>query len=109
MQMIEKTMEEKPTNMMMGNQFFGAIDEKKEEMHKECSVVGLLKNFINDIDEKMEAADKNFSRAYHKERYSQATYEADENWKMLNAQKEILNKAVKTIENMLIPSTSMTV
>ena len=109
MQMIEKTMDEKTPNMMMGNQFFGSIDEKKEEKLKECSVVGILKNFINDIDEKMEAADKNFSRAYHKERYSQATYEADENWKMLNAQKETLNKAVKTIENMLTPSTAMTI
>ena len=34
MQMIEKTMDEKTPNMMMGNQFFGSIDEKKEEKHK---------------------------------------------------------------------------
>ena len=39
MQMIEKTMDEKTPNMMMGNRLFGSIDEKKEEKHKECSVL----------------------------------------------------------------------
>lgn len=101
----EKTAEEKPNNMMMGNHFFGEVTtEEKEETPKECSVVGIIKNFINDLEEKMEAADKDFSRAYHREKYSPATYEADEKCKLLEAQKKILTEVVNTIEYMITPS-----
>ena len=38
MQMIEKTMDEKTPNMMMGNQFFGSIDEKKKKSTKNVAL-----------------------------------------------------------------------
>ena len=63
-----------------------------------------IQNFINDLEEKMEAADKDFSRAYHREKYSPATYEADEKCKLLEAQKKILTEVVNTIEYMITPS-----
>lgn len=90
---------------MMSNSFFGEVTPQNEEkISKECAFMGLVKNHIIRIDDQIKEADSRFSEAYHHEKYSQATYEADEKWKMLKAKKDALIDLQKDMENMITPS-----
>lgn len=100
---MERTNDSMTSNMMNPSfygEFTNNVDES-ETRKKECAIIGLIKNQINVLEEEIDEAHKSFSRAYHNERYSQTTYEADEKCKMLKAKKDILVKVKGDIEDML--------
>lgn len=91
---------------MMNPSFYGEINKtmESEPIKKECAIKGLISGRINLLDEEIEEAHKEFSVAFHNERYSQKTYEADEKCKMLKAQKDVLVMVQRDIEDMLTPN-----
>ncbi len=101
---MEKTTNDSMSGMM-NSSFFGEFDKNADEpIKKECAIKGLICGRINLLDEEIEEAHKEFSVAFHNERYSQKTYEADEKCKMLKAQKDVLVLVQRDIEDMLTPN-----
>ena len=99
---MEKT-DDSMQNSMMNPSFYGEFNKsmESEPIKKECAIKGLISGRINMLDEEIEEAHKEFSVAFHNERYSQKTYEADEKCKMLKAQKDVLVLVQRDIEDML--------
>ena len=105
---MNETMEKTNDSMsdMMNPSFYGEFNKsmESEPIKKECAIKGLISGRINLLDEEIEEAHKEFSVAFHNERYSQKTYEADERCKMLKAQKDVLIMVQRDIEDMLTPN-----
>ena len=59
-----------------------------------------------DLQSNIDEANITFAKAYQNDKYSKATYEAEENCKMLNAQMSMLNRLVSAIEYMFSPIDS---
>lgn len=98
------TMEQEMPEMMTANlagEMPEAEDEKAEPMNPVDMLMGVVKNQINDLNEDIDEADKAFARAHHNDKYSKATYDAEETCKLLNAQKGILNKVLSAMEDMM--------
>ena len=62
-------------------------------------MMGVVKSQINDLCDEIDEADKAFARSHHNDKYSKATYDAEETCKLLNAQKGILDKVLFAMED----------
>lgn len=99
-QTVEKMTEEKGN--MMGNQFFGTPHEET----KECAVMGLIKNQIIVLEEKLDEAYKKLGQVSTDEENWSAKYERKMTCKILESQIAILNKLQNDFECMLTPMSS---
>lgn len=102
-QTIEKTTDEN-TNMM-NNQFFGEVSE--QTMSKEDMFRGLLKNKYIVLDEQFTEAARVHTRCCNNEKYSNATFEAQNKCKLIEAQMKVVSELLQDFEDMLTPDTSM--
>lgn len=88
---------------MMGNQYFGNIDDAKEELQKDCSIIGLIKNQVIVLEEKLNDAKIKFAEAnLVKDNWSCAK-EREIDCKIFEGQIDILSKLQCDFENMLTP------
>lgn len=97
----DKTTEEHSN--MMGNQFFG----KPHEDSKECAMIGLIKNQMNDLDDALNEAKLKFADAtLDKDNWSMAK-EREIACKVIEGQIAILARLQNAYEEMLSPMPSM--
>ncbi len=99
---IETQMENEMPEVMTAN-LAGDMHTECKSISKEDAILGLIKNQMIDLQANIDEANITFAKAYQNDKYSKATYEAEENCKMLNAQMSMLNRLVDTIEYMLSP------
>lgn len=103
------TMMEEQTEMMnsempemMKANLAGEMEMPTEEvMNIPNALMGVVKNQINDLEDEIDEADKAFARAHHNDKYSKATYDAEETCKLLNAQRCMLNKVLFAMEDIM--------
>ena len=106
-EMMEHQMENEMPEMKTAN-LAGDMDTEVKAISKEDAIMGLIKNQIIDLQGNIDEANITFAKAYQNDKYSKATYEAEENCKMLNAQMSMLNRVVSAIEYMFSPMDSST-
>lgn len=95
---MEMCMETQMPEMMKAN-LAGEMKQPEEEMNPIDIMMGVVKSQINDLCDEIDEADKAFARSHHNDKYSKATYDAEETCKLLNAQKGILDKVLFAMED----------
>jgi len=102
MSLTNDKMPENNSNMM-GSQFFG----KPHEDPKECAMIGLIKNQMNDLEGELNEAKLRFADAtLDKDNWSMAK-EREIACKVVEGQIAILAKLQNAYEDMLSPMPSM--
>ena len=87
---------------MMGKEFMGEMKEKTMS-HKDCAIMGLIKNRIALLEEQLDEAYNKLGRVSTDEENWSAKYERKMDCKILESQIAILNKLQRDFENMLTP------
>ena len=80
---MEMCMETQMPEMMKAN-LAGEMKQPEEEMNPIDIMMGVVKSQINDLCDEIDEADKAFARSHHNDKYSKATYDAEETCKLLN-------------------------
>ena len=104
-EMMETQMDNEMSEVKTAN-LAGDMHTEDKTISKEDAIMGLIKNQIIDLQGNIDEANITFAKAYQNDKYSKATYEAEENCKMLNAQMSMLNRLVSAIEYMFSPIDS---
>lgn len=102
-QTVEKMAEEKAN--MMGNQFFGKVSD--QTISKEDMFRGLLKNKYIVLDEQFSEAAREHTRCCNNDKYSSATFEAQNKCKLIEAKMDVVSDLLQAFEDMLTPATPM--
>lgn len=101
-EMTENSMEmEKEMPEMMKANLAGEMEQSEEEINPINAVIGVVRNKINDLAEELDMADIEFARAHHNDKYSKATYDAEETCKLINAKKSVLENVLVSMEDMV--------
>ena len=104
-EMMETQMDNEMSEVKTAN-LAGDMHTEDKTISKEDAIMGLIKNQMIDLQANIDEANITFAKAYQNDKYSKATYEAEENCKMLNAQMSMLNRIVSAIEYMFSPIDS---
>ncbi len=97
---MEMSMETQMPEMMKAN-LAGKMKEPEEEMNPVNAIIGVVRNKINDLADELDMADIEFARAHHNDKYSKATYDAEETCRLLNAKKSVLENVLISMEDMI--------
>ena len=97
---MEMGMETQMPEMMKAN-LAGEMEQSEEEINPINAVIGVVRNKINDLAEELDMADIEFARAHHNDKYSKATYDAEETCRLLNAKKSVLENVLVSMEDMV--------
>ena len=104
-EMMETQMDNEMSEVKTAN-LAGDMHTEDKTISKEDAIMGLIKNQMVDLQSNIDEANITFAKAYQNDKYSKATYEAEENCKMLNAQMSMLNRIVSAIDYMFSPIDS---
>ena len=97
---MEMGMETQMPEMMKAN-LAGEMEQPEEEMNPVNAIIGVVRNKINDLADELDMADIEFARAHHNDKYSKATYDAEETCRLLNAKKSVLENVLVSMEDMI--------
>ena len=110
----EKTMDNAMSEESMQTSMCESTDEmqmeatpKKMDEMPECAIIGLIKNHILDLDEKLHDAKMRYADASLDDDNWSGKYERKMECKILEGKMEILNTVQKNFENMFTPKAAM--